>query len=345
MKSLKKGVGFIKRTSICHIMTNRLSMNRDTLYLKELQEVDFQPVFILGVHRSGSSILYKMLTETDCYNPVTAYHLLSYHELLSNHQEQREEHAKQKLTDSFIKKGLQDRGIDQLKITADFPEEYGFLLNTQTVQMYITKKNVALFTKLCKKIQYIAGNNKPILLKNPYDFPNFLYIKQVFPKAKFVFIHRHPIKTINSTLNAIRMILNNKNMYTAQLSAIYDKFYTNPLLLQPLRFIFCAIPECSVVLITRITAKATDYYLKNIEKLHKEDYISITYEELCQHPQETLENIMEKLSLNMIKKIDATSLIRPRKVDVDYSVQKLRKYIYNSMKTYYDTFHYTRDEC
>ena len=324
-------------------MTHRLNINRDKQYLRELQEVDFQPVFILGVHRSGTSILYKMLTATGCYNAVTAYHLLSYHELLTNYHEQREEHAKQKLTDSFIKNGLQNRGIDQLKVTADFPEEYGFLLNTQTVQMYITKKNVALFTELCKKIQYIAGNDKPILLKNPYDFPNFLYIKQVFPKARFVFIHRHPLKTISSTLNAIRMILYEKNTYTAQLSGMYDKFYTNPLLHQPLRFIFRTIPECSVVLLTRITTKATDYYLKNIEKLPKEDYISITYEKFCQHPQETLENIMERMSLNMIKKIDTTSLISPRKVDVDCSVQKFRKYIYNSMNTYYDTFHYTRN--
>jgi hypothetical protein len=62
---------------------------------------------------------------------------------------------------------------------------------------------------MCKKIQFIAGNDKPILLKNPYDFPNFLYIKRVFPNARFVFIHRNPLKTISSTLNAIKMILKN----------------------------------------------------------------------------------------------------------------------------------------
>lgn len=75
--------------------------------------------------------------------------------------------------------------------------------------MFITRKNVALFTEMCKKIQFIAGNDKPILLKNPYDFPNFLYIKRVFPNARFVFIHRNPLKTISSTLNAIKMILKN----------------------------------------------------------------------------------------------------------------------------------------
>jgi hypothetical protein len=324
-------------------MINRMDINRDTQYLKELQHIEFQPVFILGVHRSGTSILYKMLTATGYFNPVVAYHLIDYNELLSNFHEQKEEDEKQRLTEFFRQNGLQDRGIDKLKLTADFAEEYGFLLNTQTVQMYITKKNVALFTELCKKIQFIAGNDKPILLKNPYDLSNFLYLKQVFPSAKFVFIHRHPLRTISSTLNAIRMILNEKNPYTAKLSKMYEKFYSNPLLLQPLRFIVRTIPECSVVFITRITAKATEYYLKNIEKLPKEDYISITYEEFCEEPQATLERIMEKLFLTMTKKIDAASLIHPRNVDIDLSVLKLSKYIYDSMKTYFDRFHYTKD--
>ncbi len=322
-------------------MSNQTSRSIDTQYLEELKNVDFQPVFILGVHRSGTSILYKMLTATGCFNPVTAYHLINYDELLSNFHEQKEQQAKNQLTESFLKNGLLDRGIDRLKITADFAEEYGFLLGTQTLQMRITKKNLALFTQLCKKIQFIAGNNKPILLKNPYDFPNFLYLKEVFPNARFVFIHRHPLKTIGSTLNAVRTILKEKNPYTTRLSRIYDKCYSNPLLLQPLRFIVHTLAECSVVILTRITKKAAEYYLKNIEKLAKDDYISITYEEFCSHPQETLDVIMETLSLTMTQKIDAASLMSPRKVDVDSSVQKLRIYIYKSMKAYFDLFHYT----
>jgi len=284
-----------------------------------------------------------MLTSTGCFNPVTAYHLINYHELLSNYHEQKYQQAKQQLTESLLKNGLRDRGIDRLKITADFAEEYGFLLGNQTPQMCITKKNLALFTELCKKIQFIAGNDKPILLKNPYDFPNFLYLKEVFPNARFVFIHRHPLKTISSTLNAIRTILKEKNSYTTRLSRVYDTCYANPLLLQPLRFIFHALPECCVVVLTRITKKAVDYYLQNIEKLPKNDYISITYEEFCLHPQETLQDIMERLSLTMAQKIDAASLINPRNIEVDSSVQKLRMSIYKSLKAYFDLFHYLID--
>lgn len=322
-------------------MSNRTDTRNERQYLKELKNADFQPVFILGVHRSGTSILYKMLTLTGCFNPVTAYHLINYDKLLSNHHEQKEQEAKQRLTESFLKNGLTDRGIDKLKITADFAEEYGFLLGAKTQQMHITKKNVALFIELCKKIEFIAGNQKPILLKNPYDFPNFLYLKEVFPNARFVFIHRHPLKTISSTLNAIRTLLQDKNPYTTSLSRTYDLCYSNPLLLQPLRFIFHALAECCVVVLTRNTKKSVDYYLKNIEKLSKNEYISITYEDFCAHPQETLQNIMEKLSLTMIQKIDAASMISPRNIAIDNSVQKLRINVYKSMKAYFDLFHYT----
>jgi hypothetical protein len=324
-------------------VSNRTDTRKDGPYLKQLQDVDFQPVFILGVHRSGTSILYKMLTATGCFNPITAYHLINYDALLFNHHEQKEQDAKQQLTGSFLKNGLADRGIDHLKITADFAEEYGFLLATQSLQMRITKKNVALFTELCKKISFIADNQKPILLKNPYDYPNFLYLKEMFPNARFVFIHRHPLKTISSTLNAIRVLLHEKNQYTTRLSRVYNQWYTNPLLLQPLRFIFHFLAECCVVVLTRITKKSTEYYLKNIDKLSDNEYISITYEEFCNYPQETLETIMEKLSLTTIQNIDAAALINPRSVTVDKSVQKLRMYINKSLKKYYDRFHYTTD--
>jgi hypothetical protein len=163
----------------------------------------------------------------------------------------------------------------------------------------------------------------------------------MFPNAKFVFIHRHPLKTISSTLNAIKVILKTKNPYTTLLSKIYDNFYSNPLCRYPLRFIFSTIPECSVILLTRITAKATRYYMKNIEKVPSDDYIAITYEEFCAHPQETLENIMEKLSLPMRNTIDAESLMKPRTVTIDTAVLTLQNHIYRSMKPYFDLFQYT----
>ena len=315
----------------------------DTPYLKELQMVDVQPVFILGVHRSGTSILYKMLTATGCFNPVIAYHLISYDQLLVNHHEGKDQIAKQELTNSLRKKGLTDRGIDQLKITADFAEEYGFLLGARTGQMRVTKKNIALFTELCKKITYMSGEKKPILLKNPYDFPNFLFLKEMFPTARFVFIHRHPQKTISSTLQAIRTLLKEKNLYTARLSKTYNRWYSNPLLLLPLRFIFRFFAEGCVVFLIWYTKRSIKYYLKNVKCLQKNEFISITYEELCDHPQETVENILATFQITRETSVDVTGMMKPRQVKSDPAVHTLRFSIKKSLKQYYDLFQYSID--
>ena len=160
--------------------------NLDIQYLKKIKEIDFEPIFILGLHRSGTSILYKMLSETNFFNQVTAYHLIKYEQLLSNFENNIEDEEKEKVTEHIFSQGQKDRGIDKLKITADFAEEYGFILGKYSNKYEIKPKNKEYFIELCQKIQYISKNKKPLLLKNPYDLANFLYIKKIFPNAKFI---------------------------------------------------------------------------------------------------------------------------------------------------------------
>lgn len=315
--------------------------NTDQQHLQLLENVEFQPVFILGLHRSGTSILYKMLNTTGCFNPITAYHIIRYDQLLNNHINNLEESSKKELTASFQEKGLDDRAIDKLKIDADFAEEYGFLLGQKTFQMYITPKNLLLFTEMAKKIEFISENNKPILLKNPYDLPNFLYIKKVFPNAKFVFIHRYPLKTLSSTINAVDILLKNKNPYTAHLFKIYNKLFENPLLLLTAKFCFSRFKIFGIVFLTMNSSKAAKYYLKNIKKLPKHDYVSITYEELCKNPQKNMEKIIRSLDIKPKNKIDFASFIKPRKLELDPNVVKWRKFIFKCMRKYFKCFGYT----
>ncbi|RLF62383.1 MAG: sulfotransferase [Thermoplasmata archaeon] len=318
--------------------------NFDQQHLQELENIEFQPIFILGLHRSGTSILYKMLTATQCFNPLTAYHIIKYDQLLHNYINNKEKDVKNKLTNFFKEQGQVDRGIDRLQLTANFAEEYGFLLKQKTFHTYLTSKNLLLFTEMAKKVQYISNNDKPLLLKNPYDFSNFLYIKQMFPNAKFIFIHRHPLNSLNSTIKAIRFLLKHKNPYTAQLSRFYNNIFENPLLLYPIRFLFTAGSPFSMILLTMLSAKATKYYLKNIKKLQKNDYISIKYEDLCKNPQETVENIMRVLDIKIRNDIDFKTFIKPRKTKLDVSVIKLQNFIFKRMKTYFESFGYTLEK-
>jgi len=318
-------------------------MNLDVQYLEKIENIDFKPIFIMGMHRSGTSILYKMLTTSGCFNPVTVYHLIKYDQLLDDYENKRQDIVKKKLTISFREQGLDDRGIDTLKITADFAEEFGFFLDNKSSQTIITRNNLRYFDEMCKKITYVSGSNNPILLKNPYDFSNFIFIKKAFPNAQFVFIHRHPLKVLSSLLSATRLLFKEYNFYASQISRLYNGLYENPLSRYLFKYLTSSFSFFGLMLFCINSSKSTKYYLNNIRKLSDDCYISITYEELCNNPPQTMKHIFSKLNIKPKKKIDYNSFIKPRKTNLDPSVMFLKNFIYSSMKTYCKKFHYTLD--
>ena len=315
--------------------------SQDQQHLHHLKNITFTPIFILGLHRSRTSILYNMLAATECFNTVTAYHLIHYDELLSHHHQQQEHTKKQVLTQTLKTQGMNDRGIDKLRITADFAEEYGFLLGKHTLQMKLIPKNLPLFTELMKKITYLSNNNKPILLKNPYDFSNFMYIKHVLPQAQFIFIHRHPYKTLSSSIKALRFLLQKKNPYTTLLFRLYTQLLRRPLLLRCLRSWFTTFYPLGIAFLTLYTAKATRSYLHHIHQLAPQDYIEITYEDLCNTPQQTIQTIIDFLQIQPKQSFAPASFIQPRKTSIDPGVVHLHKLIAWCMKPYFTKFQYT----
>ena len=318
-------------------------MNPDQQHLGKIENIDFQPIFIMGMHRSGTSVLYKMLTTSGCFNPVTVYHLIKYDQLLDDYENKRQDIVKKKLTNSFREHGLDDRGIDKLKITADFAEEYCFFLDNKSTQSKITKKNLEKFDEMCKKITYVSDKTKPILLKNPYDFSNFIFIKKAFPNTKFVFIHRHPLKILSSLIKAVRVLFEKNNYYASQLSRMYNKYYENPITHYGFKYLTTKFSFFGLIILCLHSSISTKYYLKNIRKLPDDCYISITYGELCKKPQVTMEHIFSKLNIKPKKTIDYNLFIKPRKTTLDPSVVFLKKLIYSSMKSYCKMFGYNLD--
>ena len=89
---------------------------RDQPYLHLLHDVAFRPVFIIGEHRSGTTILYKLLAATGLFNYVTYYHITHSNELLHNRICQQEAAAKEALQARFATLNLEDRGFDQIRV-------------------------------------------------------------------------------------------------------------------------------------------------------------------------------------------------------------------------------------
>jgi hypothetical protein len=191
----------------------KINIIPDEPYLQLLEKVDFNPIFIMGDHRSGTTVLYQILVATECFNYLKASHIIKYDEILESHINGTQERTRQELENLFKSLEISDRQFDKVKPTPDLPEEYGFILKNAGYESYLNSENLLLFVQLCQKIQFASNSDKPLLLKNPWCFPHFMYIKSVLPKAKFVFIHRHPIHVMNSKLKAVRLVLSVESSY------------------------------------------------------------------------------------------------------------------------------------
>ena len=316
----------------------KIDSSPDDIYLDNLKGVNFNPVFILGLHRTGTSILYKILNETNQFNVVKAYHIFKYNELIYNHINNLEEQKKEELNNLFKNKGIINRKTDLLEVTSDYAQEYWFIFPNTDFIPKLKNKNKLLFETLCKKIKYTSKNDKPILLKNPYDFTNFLFIKKNYPNAKFIFIHRHPFKVLSSLLRAWKTLLNKKSEFLAIFSNKYNQIFENPILLFTHRIYYIGPFHTGLISAIYRYSMNTKYFLRNINRIKEEDYISIKYEDLCQDPNGVILKILDFLELNSNK--DFSKFIQPRNLDLSSEVKKFKKFIIKKMKPYLNHFEY-----
>lgn len=312
----------------------------DDKYEDKIQDINFKPIFILGFHRSGTSLLYKLLSETNKFNTISAYHCIRYNELLYNFYNDNEIKTKKEINNYLQKKGQKDRGIDRLKLSSDFKEEYCFIFTNKNYDAWINKKNIQLFKQICKKIQLISNNKKPILLKNPYDFSNFLYIKNNFPNARFIFIHRNPLNIINSNIKSIRNLFRKKNYYTALLSKKYKKVSQNTMIFNLYRLYLKTTTFFRCIYITKLIKKNIDYYLKNIKRLDQRTYISTTYEKLCQNPESEMKKILNFFNIEPEKEINYEKQIKQRKLILIKDLQILESYIRKKLNSSFSKLGY-----
>ncbi len=286
----------------------------DESFLSNLKDVQYRPVFIVGDHRSGTTILYKLLALTECFNILTVYHVLCYDELLANHTRGTTDEAQQKLNDLFDSLNLSTRIIDNMEVNADLPEEYCMVLHPRSKRVQLTRKNAELFDELCKKIQYISDSSRLLLLKNPWDLNNFITIKELVPNAKLVFIHRHPVHILNSQLRAMHQNWTEGNPYVQQLSATWARLQNNSLFAWYMRWM--TNPNSKVQLARRIltfpASRSMHYFFNNIESLSQSDYILIRYEDLCENPNSHIRSILDFLEIKSRAEVDYTKWIKPR---------------------------------
>jgi hypothetical protein len=318
------------------------SAQRDQPYLDQIAEIQFQPIFILGDHRSGTTLLYKTLELSKCFNIARAYHIIKYEEVLYNYINKIEQQQLDELYAQFEQLGISDRKFDSIQVSPELPEEYGFILRNAGYEPYLYADSLDTFREMCRKVQFTGDCQKPILLKNPWCYPHFGYIQQVFPQARFVFIHRHPIEVINSKLKAVDTVLSSWNPYTGLISKRYRKIFRNPINRLLYRMMYSKRFNIGVNKVLKQAIESTAYFLETIGTVPEENYVSVRFEDLCEQPQATLQKIFDGLQLSPEINIDYASLIHRRPVRLLPAVEQNQRRIYETLMPYYEFHGYAK---
>jgi len=291
--------------------------------LNALRDVDYTPIIVLGEHRSGTTLLYRLLGMTDSFNVQTAYHTMCYEELLADHARGRGAAAREELNRRLASLNLQTRLVDNMAFDADYPEEYCFILQPRSRRFCLTKKNWPIFDEMCRKIQMVSAPGQPLLLKNPFDYGNFMTVKRLVPQAKFIFIHRKPIEVLSSQLRMVRRNWAEGNPLNQMYSATYARMQKSRAVTGFMRWATGADSRIQLArkLIVRRTLKHADYFLDHIDALAESDFVTTRYEDLCADPDREIARILGFLDLEPGATIDFRESIQPRPLKILPEIQ------------------------
>jgi hypothetical protein len=289
----------------------------DDMYLFQLEDVEFQPVFIIGAARSGTTILYRVLAQTGLFNVTTVNHIINRHRLLQVQATGQQEQARADVIRLFGGDGM----VGAEREAPPVFEEYCYVFDREERQPILNDSNLPTFMRFCKKLQVIQGVTRPLLLRNTYDTANFLYIHEKFPHARYVFIYRHPAEIISSTMRLLRSIFAQRSEPAAILSPRYDRLSQSPLKLALARAFFS---DKFPVLFRQVCGYVA--HNCNYMAAHKDELglamIGITYPDLCSHTNQVVQRILDFLGLEERAPYDYAGLIRPSEAVLLPEVQR-----------------------
>lgn len=267
------------------------------------------PIFILGHWRSGTTHLYNTMVKADTFsyvNPIATglpWDMFGIARFF------------QPLLERTIPR---DRYIDNIPVTADAPQEDEIALASMTpisfyhaiyfprifedqLQRGLYLENISpreresriyAFTHFMRKLSHQQG--KQLLIKNPVytGCPSFL--REVFPNAKFIHIHRNPFEVFLSMRNFYHKLL---PVFALQ------------------KFDHLDVDEIVLATYEEMMTR----FERETKGMNAPDFVEIGYDELSQDPLGSLETIYKTLGL------DSFDAAKPKFESYLGSVQSYKK--------------------
>jgi hypothetical protein len=307
----------------------------DAQFIDQIGAPPTQLVFLLGPHRSGTTLLHHLLVQTGRFNYVRAYDVIEYPRLIANRHFGRERAVMQALAEDLARFG--DRGLDGIPIWPEQPEEYGFVLALDLYAPRLTPATFDRFRELCRKRRTLDRSDAPLLLKEPSEFyGNIAGIDRLAPDAKFLFIHRHPLHVLASQVRAWQKALESRSHYGSLLSPEYAAIFDSPDEVRKYRIAYASVQGCEWVLQELI--RGYRHYLETIDTLARRRVVVDTYESLCAAPRRTFARIARLLDLELPDPLD--EFVAPRRLAIPEPVRAAYLRRIDELREYLDAFDY-----
>ena len=277
-------IGFLSRLFAAGFLVQRL------LYSKKIQNISLDnhpPVFILGLWRTGTTHLHYLMARD------TRFGYLKNHQAFTFNLSLLSLDRLNKILSIFVPGR---RPQDNVRVTLDDPAEEEQALCTTTtrssIHSFFFPKNRSYFNKyhlfegiseqekdqwkqdylfLLKNIVFY-GKKKNLLLKNPHNRGRVKELLELFPQAKFIFIHRDPYTVFRST----------RKLYNRMISSQFLQHCTQKEIEQ---------------LILEDNASILQKYLSERELIPKGKLVEIAFDALETSPMSTMETIYHELGL------------------------------------------------
>ena len=264
-------------------------------YESRIRDIVVQPpLFVLGHWRSGTTHLHESLAQDPRFASPNLFQVSFPHTFLCS------EATDAKIVAFFLPR---HRPMDNMEWGPGSPQEDEFALLAATFmspcmawvfprqrdqfKRYLTFQEVepgevaqweAAFVRFLKKLQW--RYQRPMILKSPPHTARIRLLLELFPKAKFVHIHRNPYRVFQSSQHTLRIMLDWQALQRS----------------------------CPEVVDDWIIAQYKDMYesfLRERPSIPAGSYYEVSFEELNRNPLEEVRKLYRGLDLPDFAEVEA----------------------------------------
>jgi hypothetical protein len=285
----------------------------DSFFETELRGIAPRPIFIIGLHRSGTTFLYQTLAGVFPVASLTVYHVVDYDRLLLHHHDGTAEAAGRELDRIFRSWGMATRRIDDVALSHAMPEEYGWILRRRGGSFHTNPRTAPLVDEICRKLRYVTPAAEAVLLKNPWDTGHVKDLLARFADARFIFLRRDPVAIVNSQFRIAKYFGGTKDPFV---NMLFSGIPSGRIWMWLQRSVRRAAGErrhgwIALRFILRDVACELGRFEASWSVVPSPRRLALDYEELVSRPDEVLERVSAFLGL-AVRRNPVRSAPRPR---------------------------------